>query len=598
MNYQKLVIKLRERLVLSQTELAEELDVSYQTVNRWENGHHQPSIKEKRKILDLCEKNGIKKMKITRTYGKVYTPDNLADFLVSVLKTYLSPNEDKTLKILDPACGEGSLLFSASKELSHSKTALFGIDIDSKATDFISKKGITAFNQDAICPSEKLVVEDYWHKAFGTIDLIIANPPWSSDRIYPQKELKRNGYHLDCGQYDAYSLFIELAYRLLKNGGFAAFIVPDSLFTSQNSSLRKFLSEKTHIHFLARLGEKFFPKVSRSTALLIFEKRVPNEESICKTLRLNDADRKMILSDPSTFYRIYEKKARNVRQSSFAKEPNYQFVLDVKFDELSTIKKIKKLGSSLSKYFKYGRGVEISKHGTILTCPNCHKSFSASRHIFKNAICPFCGANIDYTQIESIISEKKTKSYKPIFVGEDIQRLRLLPCKYIKPDIQGLKYKKGSLYLGPKLLVRKTGLGIKAVVDTSNSYTNQTVHILSPLNDNVDSYYFAGMLSSRTVYYFYTKIYGENEWKSHPYITKKIIMSLPIRDPATISPQLVEKISALTRTISLDYSLENDIALEKLVFEAYELNEEDIEKIRDSMDSLPDLGAINMMRFN
>ena len=61
MNYQKLVIKLRERLVLSQTELAEELDVSYQTVNRWENGHHQPSIKEKRKILDLCEKNGIKK---------------------------------------------------------------------------------------------------------------------------------------------------------------------------------------------------------------------------------------------------------------------------------------------------------------------------------------------------------------------------------------------------------------------------------------------------------------------------------------------------------------------------------------------------------
>lgn len=46
---------------------------------------------------------------------------------------------------------------------------------------------------------------------------------------------------------------------------------------------------------------------------------------------------------------------------------------------------------------------------------------------------------------------------------------------------------------------------------------------------------------------------------------EKIIMSLPIRDPATISPQLVEKISALTKTISLDYSLENDIALEKLV---------------------------------
>ncbi len=59
MNYSTLINKLRNKLVLSQVEFAELLGVSFASVNRWENGKHEPTIKIKRKILELCKKNDI-----------------------------------------------------------------------------------------------------------------------------------------------------------------------------------------------------------------------------------------------------------------------------------------------------------------------------------------------------------------------------------------------------------------------------------------------------------------------------------------------------------------------------------------------------------
>lgn len=59
MNYAKLTKQLREKLILTQTEFAEQLGVSFTTVCRWENGTHEPTMKFKRKIVELCKKNNI-----------------------------------------------------------------------------------------------------------------------------------------------------------------------------------------------------------------------------------------------------------------------------------------------------------------------------------------------------------------------------------------------------------------------------------------------------------------------------------------------------------------------------------------------------------
>jgi len=58
-NYKKLTITLRNKLVMSQEEFAKLLGVSFASVNRYENGHHEPTIKVKKKIIELCKKNKI-----------------------------------------------------------------------------------------------------------------------------------------------------------------------------------------------------------------------------------------------------------------------------------------------------------------------------------------------------------------------------------------------------------------------------------------------------------------------------------------------------------------------------------------------------------
>lgn len=58
-DYQKMIVSLRNKLILSQEEFAKLLGVSFASVNRWEWGHHEPTIKVKRKIIELCKKHKV-----------------------------------------------------------------------------------------------------------------------------------------------------------------------------------------------------------------------------------------------------------------------------------------------------------------------------------------------------------------------------------------------------------------------------------------------------------------------------------------------------------------------------------------------------------
>lgn len=60
MDWSAKIKEICETLLLSQEELAKELGVTFATVNRWEDGHHEPTIKAKRVIRDYCKKKKIK----------------------------------------------------------------------------------------------------------------------------------------------------------------------------------------------------------------------------------------------------------------------------------------------------------------------------------------------------------------------------------------------------------------------------------------------------------------------------------------------------------------------------------------------------------
>ena len=50
---------IRVKSLLSQADFAKELGVSFSTVNRWENGKYEPTIKVKRRLKELCKEYKI-----------------------------------------------------------------------------------------------------------------------------------------------------------------------------------------------------------------------------------------------------------------------------------------------------------------------------------------------------------------------------------------------------------------------------------------------------------------------------------------------------------------------------------------------------------
>ena len=62
--YDKNEIKrIRTNMLLTQEEFAKRVGVSFETVNRWENGKHEPTMKAKRKIKRLLESQGTFEVK-------------------------------------------------------------------------------------------------------------------------------------------------------------------------------------------------------------------------------------------------------------------------------------------------------------------------------------------------------------------------------------------------------------------------------------------------------------------------------------------------------------------------------------------------------
>ena len=56
MTYAEAIEKLRKIMLLTQTEFANLLGVSFGTVNRWESGKYEPTMKIKRKLAPYFEK--------------------------------------------------------------------------------------------------------------------------------------------------------------------------------------------------------------------------------------------------------------------------------------------------------------------------------------------------------------------------------------------------------------------------------------------------------------------------------------------------------------------------------------------------------------
>ena len=116
---------------------------------------------------------------------------------------------------------------------------------------------------------------------FSGFDLVIGNPPYifarnqSFDEEMKQYYLKN--YEVSEYQANTYTLFMELAYKILADGGCFSFIIPNNFLTIQsNKKIREFILKNTGGVVLINSLDKIFEDANVDNCILFFKKEPPN----------------------------------------------------------------------------------------------------------------------------------------------------------------------------------------------------------------------------------------------------------------------------------------------------------------------------------
>lgn len=175
----------------------------------------------------------------------------------------------KELKIVDPAIGTGTLLYSVINQLkaeNHSKNpySLFGIDNDEGMLDFadisahLNDLKIELYCQDALTP--------WLVQADDVIsDLPIGYYPLDDNaKNFATKALK--GHSL------AHLLYIEQIIKNLKPGGYAFLVVPQGILSGKGGAdFMPWLSDKVYLKFIVELPDDMFKNKFNQKSILVFQ---------------------------------------------------------------------------------------------------------------------------------------------------------------------------------------------------------------------------------------------------------------------------------------------------------------------------------------
>jgi len=546
--------------------------------------------------------------------GVFYTPDFLSNYLSKKVIQYHSIKED-ICSILDPACGDSMLLRSFAEQIKTNYIAKFiGLDTDINAiNNSIIKFSETDFQNfnysfikcDGLFPDPELNSKDGWNKLKENLeikngfDIALSNPPWGADLSNYTSQILNSNFKLSKGQFDIYNLFIEVILNNLNDNGTYGLIVPDSVFSQEQSSLRCLLSKNTTINFIARLGEKIFPEINRACVVIIGKNKMPKKNHKVDCFRLSTANKKRVISNEVSLLDIDNELSHKVLQSRFSENENYVFDIDLRADSRETFDKIHQVSLKLKTFVNNTRGAEISKKGIVWQCQKCKNWTPEPRS--KEPKCKKCNTPfIEDTIKEKIILNHNGVGNIKIKVGEDLYRYTSKSKSWINTQKEGVNYKNLTIYQGKKILVRKTGIGITASIDYEDSITNQVVYILK-LNPKYKSKitleFILAVLNSRLMTYYLIKKYGENEWKSHPYLTQNMLVNLPFPKIDFECKKTLSTIieNEVINSNNKNISKESDLFIEKSIADFFGLNNNDYENIFETLHSSDQLIPIKRL---
>lgn len=340
---------------------------------------------------------------------------------------------------------------------------------------------------------------------FIGFDLVIGNPPYIFARNQSftdeMKAYYSRTYQVSEYQANTYTIFMELAYQLLRKGGTFSYIIPNNFLTIQtNSRVRQFITSQTSDVVLINSLDKIFADASVDNCIIFFKKNTPNWIEVAELHHgeFNTVGR----VEPDFFGEIptFSISMVKYRQAIdiFWKVNNFPIL---ERPEISTVK------SGTKAY-------EIGKGKPKMTAQDKDNRIYHAR-------------------------EKLDDSYRPYLDGENVSRYKLTwNGEYVKYGENLAASRDKEIFEKPRILVRqipsKSTYAVEAVYTDSDAINDLNSMVITDIQ--VNPFYLLGVLNSRLLSLWFFMKFDKFQRRLFPQFKVNELGDFPIPD-ATESQQ-------------------------------------------------------------
>lgn len=391
---------------------------------------------------------------------------------------------------------------------------------------------------------------------FKGFDLVIGNPPYIFARnqsfTLDMKKYYSKTYKVSEYQANTYTLFIELAYKLMRSGGTFSYIIPNNFLTIQtNSKIRSFITKETSDVFLINSLDKIFADASVDNCIISFKKNEPNwiEVSELKDEEVNKIGRveSSFFGDPPTFSlsMVQFKKAI----SAFWKVNSFPVLSRPEIATVTTGIKAYQIGKGKPKQTAY------EKENRVYHSED----------------------QIDETYIK-YLEGKNVSRYKLTWNGEWIKY-----GEHLAEPRYSISFDK------PRILVRqiptKKSYAIEAVY--TDNYSINDINSMNIIDIQINPLYLLGVINSKLMTLWFTMKFDKFQRRIFPQFKVNELSDFPIPDgneeQQSLIAELVQKLMDEMKKEEKDESLIStlNIQIDEYVMELFGLTEDEKQSVRD-----------------
>lgn len=391
---------------------------------------------------------------------------------------------------------------------------------------------------------------------FIGFDLVIGNPPYIFARNQSftdeMKAYYSRTYQVSEYQANTYTIFMELAYQLLRKGGTFSYIIPNNFLTIQtNSRLRQFITEQTSDVVLINSLDKIFADASVDNCIIFFKKNLPNWIEVAELHH----------GEYNTVGRV---------------EPDF-------FGEIPTFSiSMVKYRQAIDIFWKVNN-FPILERPEIATVKSGIKAYETGKGN------PKMTAHDKNNRIYHT-REKLDDSYRPYLDGENVSRYKLTwNGEYIKYGANLAAPRDKKYFETPRILVRqipsKSTYAVEAVYTNSDFINDLNSMVITDIQ--VNPFYLLGVLNSRLISLWFFMKFDKFQRRLFPQFKVNELGDFPIPD-ATDSQQeevaqLVEQLIEEMKKDSLETKkiTQLNLKIDDLVMDLFGLIEEEKQTVRD-----------------